>query len=153
MKKRYMMRLSFRIENSAGNRFTRFGVAELDLSECFTTEKKEKKLFLKHCAFKSYVSFDIEFSGKGILCEDNSDDFSENSKISGSSKFGSTSTSDGNSYSESNEFGTMQNSESDQNNSKSIDTILAANVGITKFQKFEKQVDDIIAQMINDAYT
>jgi hypothetical protein len=140
------LRLSFRVENSSNSGFTRSGIAELDIIQYLLDRQFEIRVLLSECSYNTYFIPKLQVSEASPFSSLDSLSFLEPSGEGGTVSSAPPSTTRRTAAL----FAAQSHVNSSSSNSTHLFETAQAKVSREKFDHLEKQIDIMLAGIIND---
>jgi hypothetical protein len=140
------LRLSFRMENPSNSGFTRYGIVELDVMQCILDSQFDLRFLLSECSYNTYFVAKLELpEGSPFPSSPRSVEFLESTDASSPSSSGPPSTSRNVSH----PVSVLSQVSSSSSTSTMLFETAPVKVSREKFDQLEKQVDIMLAGIIN----
>jgi hypothetical protein len=139
------LRLSFRLENGSNSGFTRYGVAELDIMQYLIDRQFEIRVLLSECSYNTYFIAKLQVPEGNPFSSLDSLSFFESSGEGGTVSSAPPSTTRRTSALS----GSQSHVSSSSSNSMHLFETAPVKVSREKFDQLEKQVDLMLAGIIN----
>ncbi|KAH0800361.1 uncharacterized protein GO595_006772 [Histomonas meleagridis] len=137
------LRLSFRFETATGSGYTRYGIVEIDVVQCFKENKKYLHVLLDHCSYNTCFSCLLLFPDESPPAEESSESQQFQSLVVPRSESETSFSARSGSFSNQKQSETF--SISDSNSSVKGATFSVTN---EKYQLLEKQIDQLLTDVI-----